>query len=311
MKYRFFRILWGWSLVSAVSAGIWFGSFHAIAAQPIHLEEDGRQQSEIMIQSSDQEAIDKADDAFWEAIANSTDPDEYRAYLRKFPNGKRVEVAKLRIEKMEQRLKETTEQERQAKTNQDDTNFWQGITNSTDPEDYRAYVRKFPNGKWVELAQSRIEKLTALAPGKKVDFTGRWILDRHNSEGLPPSQEQIMDVFQTNEKLQYSIETTVDGKTTRWGTSYRLDDQDQSKPYADLKTGAVIGKFTKRAKWNTTGDGLEMVEEHQFNNPEYGDSSRNIYKWQLLANGKRLLVVTTTVDASGNIKTKRELFNKQ
>ena len=39
--------------------------------------------------------------------------------------------------------------------------FWQSIVNSTDPADFEAYLRRFPNGVFVELAQNRLSALGA------------------------------------------------------------------------------------------------------------------------------------------------------
>ena len=39
--------------------------------------------------------------------------------------------------------------------------FWQSIVNSTNPADFEAYLRQFPNGVFVELAQNRLSALGA------------------------------------------------------------------------------------------------------------------------------------------------------
>jgi hypothetical protein len=45
-----------------------------------------------------------------------------------------------------------------------DLAFWQSIQNSTNPEEYRAYLRAFPNGRFAELAKIRIERPPVAAP---------------------------------------------------------------------------------------------------------------------------------------------------
>ena len=37
--------------------------------------------------------------------------------------------------------------------------YWETIKNSTDPEDFKAYLDKYPNGKFAELARSRMQQL--------------------------------------------------------------------------------------------------------------------------------------------------------
>ena len=46
--------------------------------------------------------------------------------------------------------------------------FWQSIMNSTNPAEFEAYLRRFPNGMFSELAQIRLEVLrTTAAPGRR------------------------------------------------------------------------------------------------------------------------------------------------
>lgn len=42
--------------------------------------------------------------------------------------------------------------------------FWESIRNSTDPEDFREYLRKYPNGQFAGLARNRLKTLEAAQP---------------------------------------------------------------------------------------------------------------------------------------------------
>jgi hypothetical protein len=42
--------------------------------------------------------------------------------------------------------------------------FWQGVVNSRDPADYRAYLRQFPKGRYAELAQQRLDASATRLP---------------------------------------------------------------------------------------------------------------------------------------------------
>lgn len=49
------------------------------------------------------------------------------------------------------------------KTSADEISFWETIKSSTDPEDFKAYLRQYPNGKFVLLARNRLNALEAAA----------------------------------------------------------------------------------------------------------------------------------------------------
>lgn len=42
--------------------------------------------------------------------------------------------------------------------------YWQLIVNSTVPEDYEAYLKKYPHGQFVDLAKSRLFNLDKQGP---------------------------------------------------------------------------------------------------------------------------------------------------
>jgi tetratricopeptide (TPR) repeat protein len=91
--------------------------------------------------------------AFWDTIKNSNNPNDFKSYLDKYPDGQFAELAKSRanaarpagggggggdsVEMM----------------------YWNAIKDSKNPADFRAYTTKFPGGLFVELANSRISTL--------------------------------------------------------------------------------------------------------------------------------------------------------
>jgi hypothetical protein len=95
--------------------------------------------------------------AFWDTIKNSNNPNDFKSYLDKYPDGQFAELAKSRanaarpsgggggggdsVEMM----------------------YWNAIKDSRNPSDLRAYVTKFPGGLFVELANSRIATLESEA----------------------------------------------------------------------------------------------------------------------------------------------------
>ena len=94
--------------------------------------------------------------SFWESIKNSTNPDDFKAYLDKYPDGQFAALAKSRAQP-------TRSSAPAGDANSAEMIYWNAIKDSRNPADLRAYVTKFPSGLFVELANNRIATLEAEA----------------------------------------------------------------------------------------------------------------------------------------------------
>ena len=92
--------------------------------------------------------------SFWESIKSSTNPDDFKAYLDKYPDGQFAALAKSRAQPARTAAPA-------GDTNSAEMIYWNTIKDSRNPADLRAYVTKFPNGLFVELANNRIASLEA------------------------------------------------------------------------------------------------------------------------------------------------------
>src|SRR2546421_5819333 len=90
--------------------------------------------------------------SFWDSIKNSNNPNDFKAYLDKYPDGQFAELAKSRANAA-----------RPSGGGGDSVEmmYWNAIKDSRNPSDFRAYVQKFPGGLFVELANIRIATLEA------------------------------------------------------------------------------------------------------------------------------------------------------
>lgn len=90
--------------------------------------------------------------SFWDSIKNSTNPDDFKAYLDKYPDGQFASLAKLRAQPA-----------RSASSDSDsgsaEVAFWNAIRDSKQSADFKSYLVKFPKGIFAELATSRISAL--------------------------------------------------------------------------------------------------------------------------------------------------------
>jgi hypothetical protein len=94
---------------------------------------------------------------YWESIKDSTNPEDFSAYLQKYPSGEFKDIARNRISSLE-----AAERKREAEEAKKAENaFWESVKNSKDTEDFRAYLRKYPNGEFADLARNRIDSLKA------------------------------------------------------------------------------------------------------------------------------------------------------
>ena len=96
--------------------------------------------------------------AFWDSIKNSNNPNDFKAYLDKYPDGQFAELAKSRAN-----ASRPSGGGGGGGGDSVEMMYWNAIKDSRNPSDFKAYVTKFPGGLFVELANSRIATLDAEA----------------------------------------------------------------------------------------------------------------------------------------------------
>jgi hypothetical protein len=90
--------------------------------------------------------------SYWETIKNSNNPDDFKSYLDKYPDGQFAALAKSRSQPVRSGTN-TASGESMEMT------YWNAIKDSRNPSDFKAYVNKFPNGLFVEIANGRVTML--------------------------------------------------------------------------------------------------------------------------------------------------------
>lgn len=89
------------------------------------------------------------EDEDWDAIKNSQSVKDFQEYKSKYPNGKFIAIANLRIIQLSNPPNPPGQ-----KTV--DEQFWDLIKNSKDPKDFQSYLDSFPNGKFAPIARLKI-----------------------------------------------------------------------------------------------------------------------------------------------------------
>jgi uncharacterized caspase-like protein/Flp pilus assembly protein TadD len=87
--------------------------------------------------------------SFWESIKNSNNPEDFKAYLDKYPDGQFAALAKSRAQPSRPATGGGS-------SDSLEMTYWNAIKDSRNPSDFRAYVNKFPNGLFVEIANDRV-----------------------------------------------------------------------------------------------------------------------------------------------------------
>jgi class 3 adenylate cyclase len=97
-------------------------------------------------------SVTSAEIAFWEGISESSYGEEYLAYLEKYPNGHFSAVARSRLARLDD-PSSSTEDELKI-----ELAFWESVRESWDPKFIQAYIERFPEGQFMELARLALEQ---------------------------------------------------------------------------------------------------------------------------------------------------------
>ena len=105
--------------------------------------------------------------SYWETIKNSTSADDFKAYLAKYPEGQFSSLAKNRIKNLEVASMPVEPAPTAGNSGAAEIAFWDSVKNSTNPEDFRLYLKNYPSGAFSDLAKSRVSTLEAEAETTK------------------------------------------------------------------------------------------------------------------------------------------------
>jgi len=129
--------------------------------------------------------------SYWETVKHSTNADDFKAYLARYPQGQFAELAKNRIATM-QAVTKPAETSAPATVSGGATElaFWDAVKNSTSADDFQAYLKKYPQGEFVDLANNRLKSLDLAAKAKGKIFDVQW---EERPDGYLPARIVILD----------------------------------------------------------------------------------------------------------------------
>ena len=142
----------------------------------------------------------------------------------------------------------------------------------------------------------------------KADFSGTWMLDKNNSQGLPPGMDQSMTVVQTGDKVSLETKLITDEGEHVVNDSYTLDGKEAE--FTPRAPNGQTGKGKRVAKWAADGNGIEVSETSTFDGPEGAVNIQMTRIWTLSADGKTLKIDITADGPSGKQQVKRTFTKK-
>jgi adenylate cyclase len=109
----------------------------------------------------------QADDVeieFWDTIKHSSSALEYRVYLESYPEGAFASLAQARIRGLEGGdigVTDIAKDIGSVRAKSVELLFWDSVKDSSDPQQYRAYLEKYPAGEFAALAEAKLAALHA------------------------------------------------------------------------------------------------------------------------------------------------------
>jgi hypothetical protein len=138
---------------------------------------------------------------------------------------------------------------------------------------------------------------------QKTDFSGKWVMDKERSKGLPPEMDQIMTVTQNADRISVETKVLIDADQRTISDSYTADGKEaEFKPQSNDGT---TGKGKRVARWAADGKGLEVNEEATFNGPDGAVKVTIKRQWTLSDDGKTLVIVLEVKGPQGDQRTER------
>ena len=169
--------------------------------------------------------------SYWETIKNSSNADDFKAYLEKYPDGQFASLAKNRISTLNSSTK-PAESKGAANDSATELAFWDSVKSSNRIEDFQAYLKKYPNGVFAELANNRMAVLeTATHEREKLEAVKKSSVEGTTWKGDSPGHDKHY-VFEFLPNGEFNL--TWDGQKFKTKGKWR---QTENTVYMDYSIG--------------------------------------------------------------------------
>ena len=224
------------------------------------------------VQTVDPAAIELS---FWDTIKNSNNPEDFKSYLDKYPDGQFAALAKSRANS----FKPPTNY---GNGESPEMVYWNAIKDSQNAADFRSYLTKFPQGLFVELANNRVRDLEAKASGR----------NPAGAAGLTSGPATLKDIEVAYKSNMYDetvrlttrfLETTPDdGMAHAYMGLALLAKKDADNAVLHLERAIALGQSVnfplKRLREPLIGHDLDNVLVHLFKDSVMVQQGNTVYR---------------------------------
>ena len=119
-------------------------------------------------------AAGSADDrSYWESVRDTKNPAELEAYLKRFPQGTYADLARTRLANLKAAATTNAATHRSAAvpagagpagSAADERAYWESVRDTRNPAELEAYLQRFPQGTYANLAKARVVSLKEAPP---------------------------------------------------------------------------------------------------------------------------------------------------
>jgi uncharacterized caspase-like protein len=110
--------------------------------------------------------------SYWESVRDSKNPSELEAYLKRFPQGMYADLAHTRLATLKAAAASNAAAHRSAAppaggaagSAADDRSYWESVRDTRNPAELEAYLQRFPQGTYADLAKARLVSLREAPP---------------------------------------------------------------------------------------------------------------------------------------------------
>lgn len=179
--------------------------------------------------------------SYWETIKNSNNANDFKSYLEKYPDGQFAALAKNKLN--------SVGIGGPAPGGATELTFWDSIKNSRNADDFKAYLNKYPNGEFADLAKIRINSLGSGGGPASAAFDE--LLEGHiRALGDKAAIEKMNTLA-----LKGTVEVTINGQSLSGTTERYFKFPDKSYVLISLPMGTLIQGFDGTTGWKSVGRG--------------------------------------------------------